>query len=87
MRKKGFSVIEALTPCPTYYGRRNSQKSAVEALNWQTENTISANKAAKMSPEEMNGKIVIGELVNRDKPEYVSEYQKFVERLNHKVTA
>jgi 2-oxoglutarate ferredoxin oxidoreductase subunit beta len=35
-----------------------------------------------MSPEELNGKIVIGELVNRDKPEYVSEYQKFIERLN-----
>lgn len=82
MRKKGFSVIEALTPCPTYYGRRNSQKSVIDSLNWQTENTISINKAARLSPEELNGKIVIGELANRDKPEYVSEYQKFVERLN-----
>ena len=82
MRKKGFSVIEALTPCPTYYGRRNSQKSVIDSLNWQTENTISINKAARLSPEELNGKIVIGELTNRDKPEYVSEYQKFVERLN-----
>jgi 2-oxoglutarate ferredoxin oxidoreductase subunit beta len=87
IRKKGFSVVEALTPCPTYYGRRNQQKSALEAMHWQTEATISMNKAARMTPEELNGKITIGELVNRDKPEYVSEYLKFVERLNAKVPA
>jgi 2-oxoglutarate ferredoxin oxidoreductase subunit beta len=82
IRKKGFSVIEALTPCPTYYGRRNSQKSVIDSMNWQIENTISVNKAARMTPEELNEKIVIGELSNRDKPEYVTEYQKFIERLN-----
>ena len=87
VRKKGFSVVEALTPCPTYYGRRNSQKTAVDMMNWQIENTISASKATKMKPEELQGKVVTGVLVDREKPEYVEEYQKFITRLNAKVEA
>jgi 2-oxoglutarate ferredoxin oxidoreductase subunit beta len=85
VRKKGFAVIEALTPCPTYYGRRNSQKSVIDAMNWQIENTISAGKAAKMTPEALQGKILTGVLTDREKPEYVEEYQKFVERIKETV--
>ncbi|MDZ7363294.1 MAG: 2-oxoacid:ferredoxin oxidoreductase subunit beta [candidate division KSB1 bacterium] len=87
IRKKGFSVIEALTPCPTYYGRRNSQKSVIDMMNWQIETTVSASKAAKLSPEALNGKIVTGVLADREKPEYVDEYQKFIARLNPKAAA
>jgi 2-oxoglutarate ferredoxin oxidoreductase subunit beta len=87
IRKKGFSVIEALTPCPTYYGRRNSQKSVIDMMNWQIETTVSASKAAKLPPEALNGKIVTGVLADREKPEYVDEYQKFIARLNTKAAA
>jgi 2-oxoglutarate ferredoxin oxidoreductase subunit beta len=87
VRKKGFSVIEALTPCPTYYGRRNSQKSVIDMMNWQIETTVSASKAAKLSPEALNGKIVTGVLADREKPEHVDEYQKFLARLNSKAAA
>jgi 2-oxoglutarate ferredoxin oxidoreductase subunit beta len=87
IRKKGFSVIEALTPCPTYYGRRNSQKSVIDMMNWQIETTVSASKAAKLPPEALNGKIVTGVLADREKPEYVEEYQKFIARLNTKAAA
>jgi 2-oxoglutarate ferredoxin oxidoreductase subunit beta len=87
IRKKGFAVIEALTPCPTYYGRRNSQKSVIDAMNWQIENTMSASKAAKMTPEALQGKILTGVLTDREKPEYVEEYQKFIARINHRVEA
>jgi 2-oxoglutarate ferredoxin oxidoreductase subunit beta len=81
MRKKGFAVIEALTPCPTYYGRRNSQKSVIDTMNWQIENTMGASKAAKMKPEALQGKILTGVLTDREQPEYVEEYQKFIERI------
>ena len=87
IRKKGFSVVEALTPCPTYYGRRNNQRSAVDMMRWQIENTISAAKAAKMPPEALNGKIVTGVLTDRERPEYVTEYQKFITRIQEKAVA
>lgn len=84
IRKKGFSVVEALTPCPTYYGRRNSQKSAVDTMRWQIENTT---KGKPGNVPSLNGqeKIATGVLVDREKPEYVETYQKFIARLNTEV--
>lgn len=84
IRKKGFSVVEALTPCPTYYGRRNSQKSAVDTMRWQIENTT---KGKPGNLPSINGqeKIATGVLVDREKPEYVETYQKFIARLNTEV--
>jgi 2-oxoglutarate ferredoxin oxidoreductase subunit beta len=80
MRKKGFSIVEVLTPCPTYYGRHNAQKTVTDMIKWQVDNTVSAAKAARLAPEALQGKIVTGVLVDRDKPEYIEEYQKLIER-------
>jgi 2-oxoglutarate ferredoxin oxidoreductase subunit beta len=80
MRKKGFSVVEVLTPCPTYYGRHNNQKNVVDMIKWQIENTVSAAKAARLAPETLQGKIVTGVLLDRDRPEYIEEYEKLIER-------
>lgn len=78
---KGFSFIEAMSICPTYYGRRNKKGSPADMLKWLKDNSIDINKAAKMKPEELGGKIIIGEFVNIEAPEYTEEYQKMVERL------
>ena len=49
------------------------------------ENTIPVEKAAKMTPEELEGKIVTGVFVDVDRPEYTEEYAKLQQRLrkNH----
>lgn len=82
IENKGFSLIEAVTACPTSYGRRNKMKGGAEMLLWQKENAVHAEKARKMSPEELAGKIIIGELHRSEVPEYTAEYQKFVEEIN-----
>lgn len=69
-----------LTPCPTYYGRHNAQKTVVDMIKWQIDNTVSAATAARQAPEMLQGKIVTGVLVDRDKPEYIEEYQKLIDR-------
>jgi len=84
IRKKGFSVVEALTPCPTYYGRRNSQKSVIDMMRWQIENTAKG-KVGDMPSANAQEKIATGVLVDREKPEYVEAYQKFIARLNNEV--
>ncbi|MDZ7300760.1 MAG: 2-oxoacid:ferredoxin oxidoreductase subunit beta [candidate division KSB1 bacterium] len=81
IRKKGFSVVEVITPCPTYYGRRNDQKTPVDMLKWEVEHTISASKAERMPPEALQEKIITGVLVDRDKPEYVEQYEKLIARV------
>lgn len=80
IQKKGFSFVEAISQCPTYYGRRNKIGDAVAMLNWQKEAAVPVKAAAKMTPEELRGKIIVGELCNVEAPEYTAEYQKVIER-------
>ncbi len=78
--KKGFSVVEVITHCHTQYGRQNKLGSAVDMLKWQRDNSIPVDKAAKMSPEELEGKIITGILVDKELPVYEEEYEKVRER-------
>ncbi len=60
---KGFSLVEVVSQCPQQYGRWNRSGTAYDMLEWQKDQAIRFEKAAKLPPEELAGKIVIGELV------------------------
>jgi 2-oxoglutarate ferredoxin oxidoreductase subunit beta len=64
----GFRFIEAVSQCLTAYGRRVGFKSAGEMLSWYKENAISTEEAKKISEEDLAGKIVVGDFVNRKRP-------------------
>ena len=81
MEKKGFSVVEIMSPCPTAYGRRNRMGTGLRLMEDLKENSVSLAKAEKMTEEELEGKIVTGILVDRDIPEYTEEYQKLIDRV------
>lgn len=81
IQNKGFSLIEAIAACPTAYGRRNKMKGGAEMLLWQKENAVHVNRAAKMSPEELEGKLLIGELHRHDAPEYTELLEQMVVKL------
>ena len=51
IRKKGFSVVEALSNCHIQYGRRNKMGSPVKMIEWFKDNTIRVEAAAKLSPK------------------------------------
>jgi 2-oxoglutarate/2-oxoacid ferredoxin oxidoreductase subunit beta len=78
--KKGFSVVEVIAHCHTQYGRQNRLGSAVEMMEFQRDQAVSVEKAAKMTSEELAGKIVIGVLVDKELPVYQDEYNKIRER-------
>ncbi|PIS29065.1 MAG: 2-oxoacid:ferredoxin oxidoreductase subunit beta [Candidatus Marinimicrobia bacterium CG08_land_8_20_14_0_20_45_22] len=71
---KGFSVVEVLTPCPTSYGRKNKEGNGVTMLEYQKQNAVTIERAAKLSPEELQGKLVTGIFVDRDQPTYLERY-------------
>jgi 2-oxoglutarate ferredoxin oxidoreductase subunit beta len=71
--KKGFSFIEIVSQCPENYGRRIGMRTANEFLKKFKNESIRISKARDMSEEELEGKIVIGELCNRDRPEFVAQ--------------
>ena len=75
IQNKGFSFVEILAQCPTQYGRRNKLGGAVQMMEWLKSNSVLKEKAEKMSPEELKGKFILGELYSATKPEF-SEYMR-----------
>lgn len=81
---KGFSAIEVITQCPVYYGRLNQFSTPFDMMIWQKENLILKSKAETMTTEEMVGKIVIGEFINKAKPSYIEQRTALLERIKNK---
>ncbi len=78
---KGFSLVDSISICPTYYGRKNKKGSAVNMMNYLKEQAVDVKAAEKLSVEEKAGKIIIGEFKNIQEPEYTDEYMKIINRF------
>jgi len=91
LKHKGTSVIEIVTPCVTYFGRKNVDSLGHEFLgqkgskmdtggkmvNWIKGVTVRRNQAKFLSEEELFNKYIIGEFrYEPGKPEYCEEYAK-----------
>ena len=81
MKKDGFSFIEIYTQCPTSYGRRIGWRKGEDFLNYFKESAVHVNKAKDMSEEELEGKFVIGKLVERDREEYTQSLRNLNQRV------
>ena len=78
IRHKGFSLIEAMTPCPTAFGRRNRLGSPGEMWKAQRGLTVSLKKAKELSAEGLKGRWTRGVLVEKELPELTEEYAKLI---------
>ncbi|NIR86301.1 2-oxoacid:ferredoxin oxidoreductase subunit beta, partial [Candidatus Bathyarchaeota archaeon] len=65
---KGFAFVEAVSPCPTAFGRRAGFKNVAEITRWFRENSLPLEETEKMSAEDLRKKIVVGEYVCRKIP-------------------
>jgi len=74
----GFSVVEVLSQCPTNFGRRNKMGGPVEMMDFYKKNTTPVGSKDK---EENPDLIERGVFIQKDLPEYCSEYLKIVERV------
>lgn len=83
--KQGFSVVEVISHCHTQYGRQNRLGTAVEMMEQQRDQAVTVDKAAKMKPEELEGKIVIGVLADKVLPVYQDEYERIREQAKEMI--
>ena len=67
LERKGFSLIEIISQCPVQFGRKTGMGSSTEMLDFYKNNSVPVKKAAGMSREELQGKIVVGELIDIEK--------------------
>src|SRR4030066_1210179 len=82
---KGTAGIDIIDAGPTYYGRFNKYKSATEMMEKiEKDGTVSVKQAEKMSPQELEGKQLRGILYKADRPEYLDEYNKLIDRVQKK---
>lgn len=72
---KGFSVLEVLTDCPTYFGRKNKLGGPVQMLEWFRDNTapLGSKKYA-----ENPAFIPRGVFRDVEAPEYCEEYDNLI---------
>ena len=73
----GFSVVEVMSQCPTYFGRRNKQGDAVDMLKYLQKNTTPIGSKAKEENPEL---IERGVFVRKELPEYCAAYDTVIRR-------
>ena len=73
---KGFAVVEVLTQCPTYYGRKNRLGSAVDMMREFKESTVRIGSKKKTDNPQL---IERGIFVKENKFEYTSDYLSMVD--------
>ncbi|MDW7771870.1 MAG: 2-oxoacid:ferredoxin oxidoreductase subunit beta [Desulfobulbaceae bacterium] len=78
--KRGFAVVEVISNCHTQYGRRNRLGDAVDMIRSFRDNAVTVRKAASMTAGELEGKITIGVLAERNLPVSTEEYNKIRKR-------
>lgn len=84
MAHKGFSVVEIITGCHTNYGRRNELPDGIAMLEYQKERAILLEKSRELSPEALEGRIVIGVLGGNEGGEWTEGYAAYRERMGFK---
>lgn len=72
----GFAFVEAVSQCPTAFGRRVGLKTSRDILRWFKQNSVSLEQAEKMDEENLEGKIVVGEFVRRKLPSLTKNIYK-----------
>ena len=76
---RGFSLVEAISNCHTYFGRLNKSGDAVTMIKSFKENAVNLSKAKDMPTDDLKGKIVMGIMHQVQKTEFCDEYQNVVD--------
>lgn len=83
LEHRGFSMVEIISNCHTYFGRLNRKGDAPAMLDIFKNNSVTTARAKNMTPEELKGKHVIGTLFEDNvKSEFCDEYDRVCESVN-----
>lgn len=70
--KRGFSFVEVISQCPTYFGKLNRLGKGVEMLEYQKEISVDAGKWGSLAEDEREGKFPVGVLRDIELPVYTT---------------
>jgi 2-oxoglutarate ferredoxin oxidoreductase subunit beta len=82
LQKKGFVFIEALSPCPTLYSRRNRLGDGVDQVKYYKERSTVKNGAdTKEVGLTFQGDIVVGKFVDRERPTWLDSMNNHLTKV------
>ena len=84
MERKGFSLIEAVSACPTHYGRRNGMPRPYKQMQWLKQQTIPVSAMDKLTPEQLGKRQPVGVLLDKAGVDYSTRYQAVMEKAQER---
>jgi 2-oxoglutarate ferredoxin oxidoreductase subunit beta len=78
MERKGFGVVEVLSPCHTNYGRQNRLGSQIDMLKDFKKRAVRVERWDKLSEKQKADRFSIGVLADRSRPTFLETYQTAV---------
>jgi 2-oxoglutarate ferredoxin oxidoreductase subunit beta len=69
IKKRGFSFVEVISPCPTYYGRMNEHATGLDQMRYYRYNSVVKHHADLSEVDiTLGGQIIVGKFIDIDKP-------------------
>lgn len=72
--RKGFSLVEVVSPCPTHFGRNNDMKETPAMLQWLAERATPVERYRQLAEAERKRHFPIGTLVDKHEPDFNTRY-------------
>jgi 2-oxoglutarate ferredoxin oxidoreductase subunit beta len=82
---EGFSLVEVISPCPTYFGRYNKLSKAPQMLKWLKEQSIPIERVKDLSEEDLKEKFVTGVFVDKKGHSFLSRYREIQSRARNEL--
>ena len=83
LSKRGFSLVEVISPCPVLYGRMNRQPTGLDQMRYYRESSVIQHGAdtRDVGIEELNGKIIVGKFLDIERPTFLDLQDKIVQKV------
>jgi 2-oxoglutarate ferredoxin oxidoreductase subunit beta len=82
LNKKGFSVIEVISPCAQYYSRINRLGDGLDMMKFYHDNSeIRHGEDTKNLDIGFQKKIIVGKFVDKERPTYTERYNEWLSEI------
>lgn len=77
LTRRGFSVVEVISPCPTYYGRWNKMGTTLQQMGYYHDKSIIRHGSdPALADIDLDGEIIVGRFVDMEKPTFSDLQQR-----------
>jgi 2-oxoglutarate ferredoxin oxidoreductase subunit beta len=87
IQKTGFSFVEIISQCPVSYGKMTGTSDPVALLEQLRDASIHIDDTKGMTEEELEGKFVVGKLVERQQAEFGESLRRLVAERREALSA